>query len=158
MPNMSRWTALSVFLFVFTSLAAAAARQTPQATIEDVSWIEGTWISTTGPRTVEERWTPAAGGDMFAVSRTLNSSRLVEFEYLRIVEREGGLVYIAQPNGAPPTDFRLTRLEDKSATFENPAHDFPKVIKYSARPDGSLEASISGGPGQRTSSWVFVRQ
>ena len=95
---------------------------------------------------------------MLGVSRTVSGDRLVEFEYLRIVERDGGLLYIAQPNGQPPTEFRLTHLDGESATFENPSHDFPKVIAYRARPDGSLEASISGEKGQKKMSWVFERK
>jgi hypothetical protein len=37
----------------------------------------------------EERWTPPAGA-MLAVSRTLKGDRMVAFEFLRIVERDGG--------------------------------------------------------------------
>jgi hypothetical protein len=45
-----------------------------------------------------------------------------------------------------------------SATFENPAHDFPRLIRYSRRPDGSLETAISGGPNQPAQSVVLRRQ
>ena len=69
---------------------------------------------------------------MLAVSRTIKDDRLAAFEFLRIVERDGGLVYIAQPNGRPPTEFVLTGMTADSATFENPAHDFPKMIRYTA--------------------------
>jgi len=159
MQNTLRWSLVSALAFALWSPALSLAEQTaPLASIKDVSWIEGTWVSTSGARTVEERWTPPAGGTMFAVSRTVTGDRLVEFEYLRIVERDGGLLYIAQPNGQPPTEFRLTHLDGKSVTFENPAHDFPKVIAYQARPDGSLEASISGEKGQKKMSWVFERK
>ena len=126
------------------------------ATIADVAWIAGSWTSGTGS-TVEERWTPPAGGAMLGVSRTLRGGRMTEFEFLRIVEREGRLVYIAQPNGKAPTEFVLTNRDATSATFENPAHDFPKMIRYAKRADGDLEASISGGPGTRAMSWVFKR-
>jgi hypothetical protein len=91
-----------------------------------------------------------------AVSRTLKGDRMIAFEFLRIVERSGGLVYMAQPEGRPPTDFVLTEIATESATFENPAHDFPKMIRYAKRPDGSLEARISDGA-QRAQSFVFRR-
>jgi hypothetical protein len=126
------------------------------ATIADVAWIAGSWTSGT-VSTVEERWTPPAGGAMLGVSRTLRAARMTEFEFLRIVERDGRLVYIAQPNGKAPTEFVLTNHDATSATFENPAHDFPKMIRYAKRADGGLEASISGGPGTRAMSWVFRR-
>ena len=147
-----------LLLLVLAPGSIGGACQAPRATLEDVAWLQGTWVSAAGGRTVEEYWTSPRGGAMFAISRTLKGDRLIEFEYLRIVQREGGLVYVAQPNGKPPTDFPLTRLEDRSVTFENPDHDFPKVIKYAAREDGSLKASVGGGPGQRTLSWIFARQ
>ena len=93
---------------------------------------------------------------MLAVSRTLKGDRMVAFEFLRIVERDGGLVYVAQPNGRPPTDFVLTEVTADSATFENPAHDFPKMIRYAKRADGALEARVSDG-GQRGETYIFRR-
>ena len=117
----------------------------------------GTWIGTDGGVTVEERWTPPAGGAMLAVSRTLKGDRMAGFEFLRIVERDSGLVYVAQPGGKPPTDFTLTALSGNSATFENPEHDFPKLIRYTKRPDGALEAHVGDG-GAKDETYVFHRQ
>jgi hypothetical protein len=130
----------------------------PRASIAQVGWIAGTWAGGPGAPgvTFEERWTPPAGGAMLAVSRTLRGDRMVAFEFLRIVERDGGLVYIAQPNGRPPTDFVLTEVTATSAVFENPAHDFPKMIRYAKLPDGALEARISDG-GQRAETFTFRR-
>lgn len=81
------------------------------------------------------------------------------FEFLCIVERDGGLVYQAMPNGhQPATDFRLTKMEGRSLTFENPAHDFPKMIRYTLAPDGTLEAVISGDARQKPQVFRFKRQ
>jgi len=126
------------------------------ATTAGVAWMEGSWISVNGRRTVEEHWTSPAGGALLAVSRTLVDGRLAEFEFLRIVERDGTLIYVAQPSGRPPTEFAMTRLDDRSVTFENPQHDFPKTIRYEKRADGSLMASIAGAGNERMMSWVFV--
>ena len=49
----------------------------------------------------------------------------------------------------------LTQIDADSATFENPAHDFPKKIRYVRKPDGTMEATISGDPNQRTTTFVF---
>ena len=129
------------------------------ATLEQLAWLPGEWGGVKGRASIEERWTPAAGGAMLAVSRTIANDRLVAFEFLRIVERDGGLVYIAQPNGRPPTEFVLTEHRPPdSATFENPDHDFPKMIRYARRDDGSLEAPISGANGEKPQSFVFSRR
>ena len=81
---------------------------------------------------------------------------MVSFEFLRIAERDGSLVYIAQPGGRPPTEFALTAISTDSATFENPTHDFPKMIRYSRRADGSLEARVSDG-GKKSETFVFTK-
>ena len=95
---------------------------------------------------------------MLAVSRTVNTSgKMVAFEYLRIVEREGGLVYAAQPGGAPKTEFVLTEFGPteaggKRAVFDNPRHDYPKRIVYELSADGKLSATtgyIKGGTPRR---------
>jgi hypothetical protein len=134
----------------------AQGRAPARGTVSQLAWLAGTWSGESGPVTFEERWTTPAGGAMLAVARTLKGDRMVAFEFLRIVERDGGLVYVAQPNGRPPTDFVLTELTAESATFENAAHDFPKMIRYAKRADGTLEARISDG-GQRAQSFVFKR-
>src|SRR5262245_43307149 len=137
-------------------VTAQSPRPPASASIGQVAWIAGAWSGGGGGTTFEERWTPPAGGAMLAVSRTLKADRMVAFEFLRIVERNGGLVYVAQPDGRPPTDFVLTEVSADSATFENPAHDFPKMIRYSRKSDGTLEARISDG-GQKGESFVFRR-
>jgi len=113
-----------------------------------MSWLAGAWNGGSGPVSFEERWTAAAGGAMLAVSRTIKGDRMVAFEFLRIVERDGTLIYIAQPDGRPPTEFRLSAITPESAMFENKAHDFPKVIAYAKKPDGTLEARVSDGGGR----------
>ena len=129
-----------------------------KATIADVSWIAGHWVGGTAPSAIEERWTPPAGGSMLAISRTIRNGALTAFEFLCISERESTLVYTALPNGQGATDFTLTKFDAESATFENPAHSFPKVIRYAKRPDGSMEAAISGAPGSKPTTFVFKRQ
>jgi hypothetical protein len=128
------------------------------ATMAQVEWLSGVWTMTGPSRTIEERWLPAAGGQMLATSRTLLSSGVpVAFEFLCITERDGGLVYTAMPNAAPPTEFVLTKIDADSATFENPAHDFPKAIRYVRKPDGTMEATISGAANQRATTFVFKK-
>jgi hypothetical protein len=139
-------------------VAPPLAANKAAATIADAAWVAGVWASE-GASTVEERWTPPAGGTMHAVARTVRGTILGSFEFLCIVEREGGLIYSAMPNGrSPATDFVLTQLTPDSLTFENPQHDFPKVIKYSRKADGSLETAISGAPGSRVITVTLMKK
>ncbi len=131
-------------------------RQPARASIADVAWLAHNWAIDPKPVAIEERWTPPAGGAMLGVSRTIKGDRMVAFEFLRIVERDGGLIYIAQPDGRPPTEFVLTSLSKQDATFENPVHDFPKMIRYALSGDGRLEARVSDGK-QSGETFVFKR-
>ena len=137
------------------------AMPTPfKAVIGDLKWLEGAWVGTrsTGS-TFEERWSPAKGGAMLAVSRSVNTSgRMSAFEFLRIVEREGGLVYIAQPGGAPPTEFVLTELSKTRAVFDNPRHDYPKRIVYELSPEGGLTATTGFMKGGTPRRFEFKRE
>jgi hypothetical protein len=142
---------------VVSAAPSAQERRPPaRATISDVAWLAHAWTGDAPGVLLEERWTTPAGGAMLAVSRTVKDGRLTAFEFLRIVERDGGLVYIAQPGGRPPTEFVLTAVSAQSATFENPAHDFPKMIRYAIRNDGLLEARVSDGAA-RGQSFLFKR-
>ena len=147
---------LCVITLTTESAAAQNEAALAKATISSMAWLAGAWRMSDQALSIEEHWTPAAGDAMLAVSRTVRGTRMVAFEFLRIVERNGGLVYIAQPNGQPPTEFVLTSVAKASATFENPKHDFPKRIQYALRADGKLEARVSDG-GQKAESFVFTR-
>ena len=94
---------------------------------------------------------------MLAISRTVKENRMVAFEFLRIVERDGGLVYIAQPAGREPTEFILASLEEKRATFVNPRHDYPQRIVYELSNEGKLTASIGFAKG-RLQSMEFQKE
>ena len=52
----------------------------------------------------------------------------------------------------------LTSLTAESVTFENPAHDYPKMIRYTRMPDGSLQTTISAGGDVRAQSVVLKKQ
>jgi hypothetical protein len=126
------------------------------ASISQISWLTGVWIGASGS---DERWTPAAGGSMLAIGRTMRNGMMGEFEFLCITERNGGLVYQAMPGGrSPATDFALTHIDSNSVLFENPAHDFPKAIRYTLTPDGTLEAVVSSGPKERGITFTFKKE
>jgi hypothetical protein len=146
---------------VLTPEAATPPPVAP-ATIAQVAWLSGDWQmeggTATAPSTVEERWSPGNGGAMIATSRTVRNTVMTEFEFLCISERNGTLVYTAMPNAGTATDFTLTTIDADSATFENPAHNFPKMIRYARRPDGTMAAVVSGAATSKPITFVFTRK
>lgn len=131
-----------------------------KAAIGDLAWLAHAWVGSRGEKgpTTEERWSPPLGGAMLAVSRTVAREKMVAFEYLRIIERDGGLVYIAQPGGRPPVEFVLTELGKSRAVFENPRHDSPQRIVYELSPEGGLIATIGFMKGGTPRRFEFKRE
>ncbi len=125
------------------SVIAQPARGFDAGDVGALAWLEGVWTSTNGETIIEERWTPPAGGALLGTNRTLRGERMVAFEFLRIVAREGAVYFIAQPGGRAPTEFRMTGGNATSVVFENPQHDHPKVIRY-RRSGDTLTAEVEG--------------
>ncbi len=128
------------------------------AAIDDMAWLVGAWVGTKGSASIEERWSPPLGGAMLGVSRTVSRGKLSAFEYLRIVERDGGLIYIAQPGGNPPTEFVLTERTPSRAVFDNPRHDYPKRIVYELSAEGDLSATIGFMKGGSPRRFAYERE
>jgi hypothetical protein len=52
----------------------------------------------------------------------------------------------------------MTKIEETSVSFDNPAHDFPKMIRYTLGADGTLEAIVSGDAAQKPEGFRFKKQ
>ena len=146
-------------LTVICTLIPGASGTTATPTLADLAWIAGSWQTAPGGRSqIEEHWTQVAGATMMGMSRTVRGDKTVEFEYLRIEQREDGVYYVAHPKArCPGTDFKLTRATATEAVFENPQHDFPKRIIYRKGADDSLTASIDAGEGTKAISFAYKR-
>ncbi len=132
-----------------------------RAVIGDLAWLAGAWVGTRGTNgaiSFEERWSAPKGGAMLATSRTVSRDKMSAFEFLRIVERDGGLVYIAQPGGAAGTEFVLTEVSANRAVFDNPRHDYPKRIVYELSAEGGLTATIGFLKGGTPRRFEFKRE
>jgi hypothetical protein len=141
---------------------ASASRKTsavdPAAKISELAWLSGDWQTAPGGRArIEEHWTAPAGGTMIGMGRTVVGDKTAEFEFLRVEQRGDEIYYVANPNAnCPQTDFKLTRLTAQEVIFENPAHDYPKRVRYRKNADGSLLASIDAGEGTESQSFSYV--
>lgn len=131
----------------------------PGASVQQLAWLAGSWASDAGaPVAHEEHWMSPRGGAMVGMHRTVKGERMVEFEFIRIQEQGGTLVYLASPGGRPPTTFTLSEIGPERVVFENPAHDFPQRVIY-ARAGDRLTARIEGTRDGRTQSmeWTWAR-
>ena len=105
---------------------------------------------------MEEFWTTPGGGIALGLHRDVFPDGTSFFEFLRVVNTERGLAYIASPRGAGTTEFMLVRLDGQSAVFENMEHDFPQRIIYRREGD-QLTARVEGQVNATTtaSEWVW---
>jgi len=148
MPTAATVTLAGVATILALLAAPGQASAQQSAIIESSAWIAGCWERRSGQSVTEEQWMPPRGGAMLGMSRTVRDGRLVEYEFLRLFERDGRLVYHATPSRQTPTEFTSTATSDTLAVFENPAHDFPQRIIYRRQGSDSLIARIEGpGPG-----------
>ena len=125
--------------------------------LQRMEWLVGTWQRTDLPvgRSGHERWARDGGG-FSGIGVARQGAGTVFEETLRIEARDGEIVYIAEVAHNPaPVVFRLIRIDDDGFVFENPAHDFPKVIAY--RRDGDrLRVRVSAG--KQASEFAFQRR
>jgi len=125
------------------AFAAIAVAQNPSPEMAKLAWISGCWKGE-GQIQTEEQWTKLAAGSMIGMGRTIANGKTVFHEFLQIRDRADGVFYIAQPNGGAAVPFKLVKVNDNEALFENPQHDFPQRILYQRQNDGSLLAAIEG--------------
>jgi hypothetical protein len=132
------------------AVAAGTSAAAADPALTKFTWLAGDWQQSLGAsrpdeiRIVEEHWsTPSANG-LIGMSRTLRGERTVSFEFLRIEQRESGIFYVAQPNGRPPTDFKLASWTETELVFEGDGSDKVRRITYRRQGPTGLYASVEG--------------
>jgi len=151
----------SRMLTVATLLLQASrpvAAQTPSS-VAPAAWIAGCWVTERGKATIEEQWMAPAGGTMLGMGRTIREGKLDDYELLIIRAKDGRVDYEAHPMMQPTAVFTATVVSDTLLQFENPRHDFPRLIAYQRRGTDSLVARIATGPapGDRQIRFTYRR-
>jgi hypothetical protein len=143
-----------------SALACLTANETrAQAPIDRAAWLAGCWQRQTTNRVVDEQWMAPAGGVMLGMGRTVIDGALREFEYVRISDVNGALVYHAEPSGQKPADFKSKSVTDQELVFEDLTHDFPQRVRYRRVTADSMVARIEGSMNgkDRAVDFPFVR-
>lgn len=144
-------------LAVVVSLSAVRAEPVAQPALESLAWLAGSWSGTSRGIEMEEHWTAPKGNTMVGIHRDVGNGLTLAFEFLRIEQRDGQLVYLSMPDGrSPATPFALKESAATRVVFENAAHDFPQRIIYWK--DGRnlrarIEGSVNGKASSQEWSW-----
>ncbi|MBM4382326.1 MAG: hypothetical protein FJ091_03040 [Deltaproteobacteria bacterium] len=144
-------------VFLAALLATSAFAQAPAATARSVSWLAGCWAHRGGEAGSGETWMPPAGGALLSVARRIESGKLASWEFQRIVERGGSLVFIALPSGQSEGRFPLKSLTAHEVVFERPEDDFPKRVIYRLAQNGNIAARIESSDGKEAIDFPMKR-
>lgn len=152
-------TSLTSRMFTVASLLLLASRpvaaQAPSS-VAPAAWIAGCWVTERGKAKIEEQWMAPAGGTMLGMGRTIREGKLDDYELMIIRAKEGRVDYEAHPMMQPTAVFTATVVSDSLLQFENPRHDFPRLIAYQRRGADSLVARIAAGPAKGDQQIVFA--
>jgi hypothetical protein len=112
-----------------------------------LKWMAGCWEHRTNKLVVTEQWSVPRAGVMLGAGQTTRGDSTIEYEHTRIFERDGKLVFSAQPSGQAPAEFVADGVRGLSVTFSNPVHDFPQRVIYGSEGPDSLRARVEGQRG-----------
>jgi len=152
-----------VALVLAASLTAAglvAGTQAPPGQLSDFKFMAGCWRGAAGEGSViEEYYTAPTANVMLGVTRYLRGDRVIGFEFTSIVREDSAIIVTPRPEGQKPVPFRVIRLAEGSAVWQNPNHDFPRLVSYRRLAGDSIIARIEGpGPGgTRSEEWRMGR-
>lgn len=99
----------------------------PDATLEDVSWIEGHWRGEAFGGIVEEIWSPPLGNSMMCAFKLVVNNKVKFYEIVAIIEVENSLIIKLKHFSGNLTgweekdetvDFRLVEVTENKAYFD----------------------------------------
>jgi hypothetical protein len=141
-----------------------AAQPPPAREAGSLDWLAGRWVSEReGGEWSEESWSPPRGRVMLGTNLSGRGNQATSFEFMRIAREGNDYVFYGSPAGGTPIAFRRTYMFEApgkgfyQAMFENPDHDFPKVINYRRHGDRLTAGIAADTDGTRAITWEFRR-
>ena len=98
----------------------------PPATLEDVSWLVGSWEGEAFGSTFEEVWNPPSAGSMVGFFKVISDEHVSFYELLLLVEEEGSLSlkvkhfnpdFTAWEEKGDYVDFRFVKADENAIHF-----------------------------------------
>ena len=123
--------------------------------IKQLSWLVGSWSSSKGDAETDEHWIEPKGGMMLGLNRTTRGEK-ASFEYMRLQQENGTIIFYASPSGQSAVPFKLKSLGENTVVFENVKNDFPQRIYYHRKQDrlhAAIEGNIKGEPKRIEWNW-----
>jgi len=151
----------SFALVVAVAFASIAAAQ-EKFSVAQLAFITGSWRGTSSSGTTAEELTSTPeGGVLVSAGREFKNGKCVFYDLIVFTEKEGAVILTPHPNGKRSADvFPLVKLDAgaKRATFENPAHDFPRTFTYELLAPDRLRITLAGDMKGQPATEVFDLQ
>ncbi|RNC84743.1 MAG: hypothetical protein ED557_07125 [Balneola sp.] len=147
-------TDMKTTFYLIITFLFLSTQQVNSQTLNDLEWMSGYWTASDNGMTMEEVWTSPSAGMMLGLHRDTFANGRGSFEYLRIVQINNEIHYVASLGGGPSTSFKLKEVSANKAVFENLEHDFPQRIIYSLE-ENSLTARIEDESGEKGMQWTW---
>lgn len=144
----------SLFLLLLFCVLNSSAQETQKDS--QFGWLCGNWERTNGPEDIftTEKWEQISDEVYAGVGISMKNGQVVFEEQLKLFKLNGDWLYRVTGVNEEPTDFKLTTISKNGFTAENPANEFPKIIRYNFHAK-NLNAEISGG--ERTVTFIFKK-
>lgn len=127
--------------------------------LDQLQWLVGDWKSDRKNGVVLESWEQTSPLTFEGVGITLSKAGdEIDREWLRLLSMKNQIFYLAKvDHNSLPVPFQLTLCQPNRLIFQNPQHDFPKVITYYQKDESRLTVTISDGEA-RSTVFEFIKQ
>ena len=139
--------------FSLLTCAAGTTFAGPAATVEDLSWMTGTWSVPFGPNTLEENWIEPKDGAIASMVRMSGNGSTSMYEVIIIEEKEGSLEMSIQqwgPNFEPRSEqaqkMELTEIGEKRVKFTAITQGTFEYLEYARPTEDTFTIDAGMGP------------
>jgi len=141
---------ITLAISLILAISFSSFGQNKVTSISDLAGMAGCWEHRDVKKSLlmSEQWMKPSGTSIFGVGRTVKKGKTVDYEFMRIEQRDDGIYFIAQPKeNAVETPFKLIRSTLSEVVFENKDHDFPQRVIYTLKGNtmtGRIEGDQNG--------------
>lgn len=125
----------------------------PAATIDELSWMTGTWAVPFGPNTLEENWITPKDGAISAIVRMSGNGTTSMYEVIVIEEKDGSLEMSIQqwgPGFTPQSEqaqkMELTEIGENMVRFTALTEGTFDYLEYRRPTDTTFTIDAGRGP------------
>ena len=127
----------------------------PTASLDDLSWLVGSWSGTAFGNTFEEVWNPPSAGSMVGMFKVINNDAVEFYELMTLSHVDGRLTlkvkhftadFVAWEDKPDFTKFPLVALDKDAVHFSGSSMCSIRPATTASRPSLSTSTSTSAAP------------